>query len=261
MSIVSQGDKFLLHWLDLSRAHRILWLLEILELNYDVKVYLREEATWRAPPELAQVHPSGKSPILEIFHADGSPPLKLAELGYIIQYLIQNYDIHKILTPSDPRDRERVNYYLHYSEGTLQHLLVSILVNNVAKQLAPTGTKFVAKFVTNAINSAYYVQEWKLNMDNLEHALRKEGTGYFVGKHLTAADIILSFPIYENVFDNEEEVQKFSGRKINLSKTYPHLYAWSSMVRDDPLYIKIDEQMEDLVREKIAIEAAKKRRR
>lgn len=246
--------------MDLSRAHRILWLLEILELDYKVKIYLRNSQTWRAPPELAQVHPLGKAPILEIFHANGLPPLVLAESGYIIQYLVRHYDIHQVLTPHFPSDRERVDYYLHYAEGTLQHNLVLILVNNVARQLAPTGTKFMAKYVTKAINSGYYVQEWKLNMDILENALKKEGSGYFVGKHLTAADIILSFPIYENVFDNEEEVHSFSGTKINLSKTWPHLYAWSSMIRDDPLYIKIDEMMEDMVQAKLDRDAARRRR-
>ncbi len=229
-----------------------MWLLEILELNYEVKVYLRDASTWRAPPELAQIHPLGKAPILEIIHADGSPLLKLAESGFIIQYLVRNYDLQKILTPQSPHDQDRVDYYLHYSEGTLQPHLVLILVNNIARQLAPRGTKTIAKLVTRAINSGFYVQEWKLNMDNLERALAKEDTGFFVGKHLTAADIMLSFPIYENIFDNEVEVQKLMGTKINLSKAYPHLYAWSSMVRDDPLYVKIDDKMEDLVQQKLA---------
>lgn len=237
--------------MDLSRAHRILWLLEILELNYEVKVYIREPVTWRSPPELHAVHHSGKVPVLEIFHADGLPPLKLVESGYIILYLLRHYDVHNLLNPTEPALQEKVDYYLHYSEGTLQHILVSILVNSVAKSIAPLGTKTIAKYVTKAINNGFYVQEWKLNMEYLENQLKKEGTGFFVGNRLSGADIILSFPIYENIFDNEEEVHRFTGTKINLSRTYPHLYAWSSMIRDDPLYIKIDEMMDDMVQEKL----------
>lgn len=245
--------------LDLSRSHRILWLMEILELDYEVKVYLREPKTWRSPKELKAVHPSGKSPVLEIRYANGAPDKKLVESGYIIQHLLRHYDPQHLLVPEDPEEQENVDYYLHYAEGTLQPLLVSLLINNVATKIAPMGTKTLAKMVTKAINSGYYATEWKMNMDYLESMLQKNGTGYFVGNQLTGADIILSFPVYENVFDNEAEVENFVGSKLNLSKTWPHLYAWSQMISEDPIYIKIDEMMEDLVRKKVDRESKKGR--
>ena len=51
-----------LHHLATSRSTRILWLLEELQLPYELKVYQRDKATRLAPPELKKIHPLGKSP-------------------------------------------------------------------------------------------------------------------------------------------------------------------------------------------------------
>ncbi|HEX6866220.1 MAG TPA: glutathione S-transferase, partial [Caulobacteraceae bacterium] len=43
------------HHLNESRSQRILWMLEELELPYEVKPYKRDAATRLAPPELKEV--------------------------------------------------------------------------------------------------------------------------------------------------------------------------------------------------------------
>jgi len=50
-----------LHHLNDSRSQRILWLLEELGTPYELKRYQRDAVTRLAPPELAAVHPLGKS--------------------------------------------------------------------------------------------------------------------------------------------------------------------------------------------------------
>jgi glutathione S-transferase len=50
------------HHLNNSRSQRILWLLEELGLDYEIKRYQRDPQTMLAPPELRAVHPLGKSP-------------------------------------------------------------------------------------------------------------------------------------------------------------------------------------------------------
>ena len=52
------------HHLEKSRSQRVLWLLEELGLPYEVKRYARHPKTSLAPPELMQVHPLGKSPVI-----------------------------------------------------------------------------------------------------------------------------------------------------------------------------------------------------
>lgn len=67
-----------LHHLNESQSQRILWLLEELQVPYQLKLYQRDPQTNRAPRELTNVHPLGKSPVIE------GDELVLAESGAII---------------------------------------------------------------------------------------------------------------------------------------------------------------------------------
>ena len=73
------------HHLNDSRSQRVLWLLEELGLPYEIRHYARNATTRLAPPELAGVHPLGKSPVVE----DGA--LKLIESGAIIESIIRRH--------------------------------------------------------------------------------------------------------------------------------------------------------------------------
>ena len=53
-----------IHHLENSRSQRILWLLEELGVDYEIKRYERDKKTSLAPPELLAVHPLGKSPVI-----------------------------------------------------------------------------------------------------------------------------------------------------------------------------------------------------
>src|SRR5881394_2665052 len=48
----------IVHHLNNSRSQRVLWLLEELAVDYDVKRYQRDPKTMLAPAELRQVHRS-----------------------------------------------------------------------------------------------------------------------------------------------------------------------------------------------------------
>ncbi|WP_130800370.1 glutathione S-transferase N-terminal domain-containing protein, partial [Streptomyces otsuchiensis] len=48
-----------LHHLNNSRSQRILWMLEEIGIDYQIKRYLRDPQTMLAPAELRQVHPLG----------------------------------------------------------------------------------------------------------------------------------------------------------------------------------------------------------
>ena len=54
----------IVHHLENSRSHRIVWLLEELGVEYEIKRYGRDRQTGRAPPELLDVHPLGKAPVI-----------------------------------------------------------------------------------------------------------------------------------------------------------------------------------------------------
>ena len=52
------------HHLNDSRSQRILWLLEELNVPYDIEHYRRDPQTRLAPPDLKAIHPLGKSPVV-----------------------------------------------------------------------------------------------------------------------------------------------------------------------------------------------------
>ncbi|KAK3076877.1 hypothetical protein LTS18_011752, partial [Coniosporium uncinatum] len=85
-----QEAKITLHWLTQSRSHRILWLLEELKLDYDLKIYKRG-SDMLAPPELKQVHPLGKSPVINVQVPGVEEPMVIAESGAIVEYLTEYF--------------------------------------------------------------------------------------------------------------------------------------------------------------------------
>ncbi len=91
------------YWLNESRADRILLLLEELELPYVIQKFERGSDKL-APPELKQIHPLGKSPMIK----DGDKVV--AESGFIIDYLIEKYGKDKNLKPTNADDLFQYNY-------------------------------------------------------------------------------------------------------------------------------------------------------
>lgn len=112
------------HHLNNSRSQRILWLLEELGVEYDIKRYERNKLTSLAPPELLAVHPLGKSPVI----TDGD--VTVAESGAIVQYLVGKYGNGRLLPPADAPARLQYTYWLHYAEGTFMPFMVMTLIFN-----------------------------------------------------------------------------------------------------------------------------------
>ncbi|MEM9107564.1 MAG: glutathione S-transferase, partial [Pseudomonadota bacterium] len=113
-----------IHHLRIGRSVFTVWLLEELGLDYSMTIYERDRHM-RAPPELKEVHPLGKSPVIE----DGA--LKLAESGAIALYLIDTYDNDNQLAPprEDVAARAVWTQWLHYSEGSaFAPLLIKLLL-------------------------------------------------------------------------------------------------------------------------------------
>lgn len=207
-----------------SRASRIVWLLEELELDYEIKVYKRN-LDYLAPDELKKVWPTGMSPVLQIFKNGSTEPYTVAESGHIVGYVIRHYDPKGKLTPTSEDDKELMDYYLHFTEGSLQPHLVSMLVGHMATLRAPWPAGGLVKYITGKMNSEFYLKRLLTNLEFLDKQLEKKGGGYFVGDKLSGADIILDFPINENIFGNPERLEKVA-KNLNPKKKFPNLYKW-----------------------------------
>ena len=88
------------HHLNDSRSHRILWLLEELELPYELRRYQRDARTRLAPPELLAASPLGKAPALTL--EDGRV---LIESGAIIETVIRRLGHGRLQPAPDSTDR------------------------------------------------------------------------------------------------------------------------------------------------------------
>ncbi|GEQ69423.1 hypothetical protein JCM33374_g3095 [Metschnikowia sp. JCM 33374] len=237
-------DKVVLHYLTDSRASRIVWLLEELELNYEIKVYKRT-SSFLAPPELKEIWPLGLSPVVQVFKAGLTEPITLAESGLIVQYLIANYDPKGKFKPESEHDQVLVDYYLHFSEGTLQPHIVSVLVGSIASSSAPWGLQWLVKGVMGKLNDFYYVKKIKTALQFLNDQLEKKDGGFFVGNKLSGADFILDFPINQNVFGNPQRF-KDMGADIDGVRDYPRLAEWNKLITKRPLHIKAIKEENDV---------------
>ena len=174
------------HHLELSRSHRIVWLLEELGVDYEIIEYARDPKTLRAPPELRELHPLGKSPVVTV------DEVVLAESGAIVEELVERFG--PLLKPSDAEGLRLYRYWLHYAEGSLMPpLLVKLLMNKVRKAPLPFFLKPIAKAIPDKLDGQYTDPEIQKQFAFIEQEL--SGRDHFAGDAFSAADIMLSYPI------------------------------------------------------------------
>jgi glutathione S-transferase len=178
-----------LHHLNNSRSQRVLWLLEELGVDYQIKRYQRDAKTMLAPPELRAVHPLGKSPVV----TDGN--LTLAESGAIIEYLAGRYGGGRLVTPSPGTpERLRYTYWLHYAEGSaMPPLLLKLIFDRIETSPMPFFARPIARAIAGKARSGFIEPQIKLHLDYMESELGR--SAWFAGDDFTAADIQMSFPL------------------------------------------------------------------
>jgi glutathione S-transferase len=205
------------HHLNNSRSQRILWLLEELGVEYDLKCYQRDRTTLFAPPELKAVHPLGKSPVLE----DGE--LVLAESGAIIEYLADRYGNGKLARPHGSPERARYIYWLHYAEGSaMPPLLMKLVFDRVAAAPMPFFARPVVRKIHQSVMNAFIGPQLSLHLDYLESQLA--ASDWFLDGEFSAADVQMSFPLETAV------------ARAGLDQTRPRLMSWLRRVHARPAY-------------------------
>jgi len=179
------------HHLNNSRSQRILWLLEELGLDYEVKRYQRNPQTMLAPPELRAVHPLGKSPVITEKSASGD--LTLAESGAIVEYLADRYGAGKLAPAFGSPERVRYLYWLHFAEGTAQPPSLLKLLFDRIKSRSPLLVRPIARAIAERALGSYVLPNIQRNLDFMESELGKNE--WFAGAQFSAADIQMSFPV------------------------------------------------------------------
>lgn len=190
------------HHLENSRSQRVLWLLEELGFEYRIERYRRDRRTMLAPPELARVHPLGKSPVIE----DDSRIL--AETGAIVEYLVEKAE-GRLGPPANREAVLRYRHFLHYAEGSLMPPLFALLVVNRLGLLGRPARPTIVKMVAT-------------HLDWLESELA--GRPWFAGDEFTAADVMMSFPL------------EAARARAGLGPERPHLIDWLERIHARPAY-------------------------
>jgi len=205
------------HHLENSRSQRILWLLEELGSDYEIKRYGRDKQTGLAPPELLDVHPLGKAPVI----TDGDRTI--AESGAIIEYLMYEYDDGRLRPEEGTDERLAYNYWLHYAEGSFAPLMIlSLVLSRIEEAPMPFFLRPVAKGIAGKVREGYLDANVTRNLAFMEATLKK--SRWFCGSMFSAADVQMSFAL------EAAEV------RTNLSDDYPHLAAFLETIRARPAY-------------------------
>lgn len=214
-----------LHYLESSRAHRILWLLEELQIPYEIVRYRRNKSSQLAPPELKAIHPLGKSPII----TDGD--ITVAESGAILEYLAEKYghlgqeDLTHLIPSIGSEEHRQCRYWMHYAEGSLMNWLVMKLVFvTIPKQPMPFFVRPIARQLCASVQEKLIDPNLATALSFLENHLATHS--WFAGDNLTLADFQMSFAVEALL----------ARRKKDIATQLPNLYAYRSKLMQRPAY-------------------------
>ncbi|PTY35657.1 glutathione S-transferase [Saccharospirillum sp. MSK14-1] len=184
---MSNPETLVVHHLEYSRSHRVLWLLEEMGRSYEVKRYPRN-ASWLAPKELREVHPLGKSPVLTLNDQT------LAESGAILESLVEeNPDCGLGIAPGES-GRSDYLYWLHYAEGSLMPLMVmTVVFRKIPQGKMPFFIRPIARMISQKAVETFLRPQVTTHLKVLNDWLG--GRDWLAGDKLTAADIQMSFPL------------------------------------------------------------------
>ena len=206
------------HHLNNSRSQRVLWLLEELELPYELVRYQRDEKTKLAPRELRAVHPLGKSPVIT---DDGRT---VAESGAILEYIAGKYGQGRLVPAEGTEDKLRYTYFMHYAEGSLMPLMVMKLVlGAIPRGPMPFFVRPLANKISQGVDRGFVRPQAVTNLAFIEGELKQRP--WFAGDAFSVADVQMSFPL-----------EAASVRAGLERSTHPRTFAWLDTIHARPAY-------------------------
>ncbi len=191
------------HHLNDSRSQRILWLMEELGLPYELKQYQRLP-TRLAPPELAAIHPVGKSPVI----TDNGKTVY--ESGAIVDYLIRRHGGGRLQPDPATPAYDDYQMWMHYAEGSA---MLPLMLHLYVSRLGEGGAPLHPRIESEIANHLGYLDG------------HLKGRSYLVGDKLTGADIQMSFI---------PEIAEVYGKRA----AFPSLDAWIRGLHARPAWKK-----------------------
>lgn len=212
-----------LYALKQSRAYRIAWLLELLQVDYELEILKRHPQTFLAPETLRHIHPLGKSPLIQ----EGD--FVLNESGAIVEYLLNRYDHSQQFRPTiESESYPTYLQWVHYAEGSLMPLLLlSLVFKRIEQQKVPFFIKPIVNKIVNSVQKSFIHPQLTLHLDYIEQSLASKT--WFFGERLTGADIMMSFPL-----------QALVARGLS---DYPNIHAYVARIEQNSAYQQVEQKL------------------
>jgi glutathione S-transferase len=212
-----------------SRSQRVLWLLEELDVPYELVCYKRDPETIRAPPELAKIHPLGKSPVVTIGEdGEDGEDVVLVESGAIIETLAEDYGEGRLVPERGTGAHRRYRFWIHYAEGSLMApLLVRLIFSRLSSAPMPFFIKPVVKGIVKKVDATFTGPEIAKHIKFLEGELAEHT--WFSGDEFSAADVQMSYAL--------EGLVTRSG-----PTAHPRITAFLERIHGRPAYVRAIER-------------------
>ena len=162
-----------IHHLGVSQSDRVVWLMEELQLPYELKWYDRGE-DFLAPPEYRALHPAGTAPVI----TDGE--LVMAESTAIIEYISQRYGEGKLSVPVESPDYPHYLYWMQFNNNLQTTLFIKMAYQTAGGD--PDGDNLMMTTTLRREAGLYRAIEARLGEAD-----------YLGGDHFSCADIMSVF--------------------------------------------------------------------
>nr|BBI93157.1 actin [Moesziomyces antarcticus] len=174
-----------LHHLELSRSNRILFLLEELQVPYEIKHYKRDPVSRLAGDDLKQVHPLGRSPVL----TDGA--LTIIETNAIIAHLLTHYyDAARVALGPGLGEKTQasvdVGGWIQFSEASIMLHAIPLFYALKSGACTQDGSAGIERASARGI---------KADLSYVEETLQQNNGQLVKGHGFTAADCAMLYSV------------------------------------------------------------------
>ena len=205
-----------LHHLEYSQSFRVLWLLEELGVEYELKKYNRDPVTLLAPAEYKAISPLGTAPV--ITH-DG---IALAETAAIVDYILDLYPSETLRPELKSPHRARHLFWFHVAQGSVMPLMLMDSIFRIIEKKVPSILALIIRPVLKKASEGFI----RPRMEKLLAQAEKDLSSgeWFGGDQMSSADILLSYPI------------ESADMRHYLTDKYPNTKLWLERVTSRPAF-------------------------
>ena len=196
-----------IHHLGISQSDRIVWLMEELQLPYQLKWYHRGENRL-APPEFLALHPAATAPVIE---DDGRI---FAESTVILEHICHRHAGGKLTVGPAKPNYEDYLYWMAFNNNIQGLFFTKHALSDV--QAGSPNSDRMRTLVARREDAYYRLLDQRLG-----------ASPFLAGPEFTCADIMVMF--------NVASLPLFGGRSCD---DLPHVVAYAERIGQRPAYQK-----------------------